>query len=243
MSDTPVMQQLKRTTARDVAHRFGRQWKGLVFMGLWIGLLFVCAGRVDWIRGWACVGIYLVSMASTGIIVHHANHDLLERRATWQQKDTKRFDKAFIAIFIPLTVIQPAVAGLDVVRFQWSAMPIWTILPAASLFLLAMAVVTWTLATNPYAENSVRIQSERGQTVIRSGPYSFVRHPMYAGSVVMYPATGWMFGSIAALAIGCVMSILLIIRTALEDRTLRRELSGYADYCLVTRWRLLPGIW
>lgn len=242
MSDTSTLQQGKGST-QTVVHSIGQQWKGLAIMVSWIALLFACAGRLDWMRGWVCAGIYVASMVATGTIVHHANHDLLERRAKWQHKDTKGFDKVFLAIFLPLTLIQPAVAGLDVVRFRWSSMPFWTVFPAAGIFLLGMALVTWTLATNPYAENSVRIQSERGQNVIRSGPYVFVRHPMYVGSILMYPATGWMFGSIAALIVGILMAVLLIVRTALEDRTLRRELPGYAEYALVTRFRLLPGIW
>ncbi|HUO15500.1 MAG TPA: isoprenylcysteine carboxylmethyltransferase family protein [Verrucomicrobiae bacterium] len=242
MSNSQTIQPKKVSTGV-VVRRVRQQAKGLVFMALWITLLFVCAGRVDWIRGWICIAVYLVGVAATGMIVHHANHELLERRAQWQHKDTKGFDKIFLAIFFPLTVIQPAVAGLDVVRFHWSAMPSWTILPAAGLFLLAMALITWTLATNPFAESTVRIQSERSQSVIRSGPYAVVRHPMYVGMILMYLATGWMLGSTAALIFGIPMAVLLIIRTGLEDRTLRHELPGYADYSLVTRYRLLPGIW
>lgn len=242
MSNSPSIQP-KGISAGVVARRIGQQAKGLVFMALWITLLFVCAGRAGWIRGWVCVGIYLIGVTATGMIVHHANHELLERRAKWQHKDTKGFDKIFLAIFFPLTVIQPAMAGLDVVRFHWSAMPPWTILPATGLFLMAMALLTWTLATNPYAESTVRIQSERGQSVIRSGPYAYIRHPMYVGMILMYLATGWMLGSMAALLVGILMAVLLIVRTALEDRTLRRELPGYADYSQVTRYRLLPRIW
>ncbi|HUN83595.1 MAG TPA: isoprenylcysteine carboxylmethyltransferase family protein [Terracidiphilus sp.] len=235
--------QPKSISLEVVARRIGQQAKGLVFMALWIALLFLCAGRADWIRGWVCVGIYLISVAATGMIVHHANHNLLERRAKWQHRDTKGYDKIFLVIFFPLTVIQPAVAGLDVVRFHWSSMPSWTIFPAAGFFLLSMALVTWTLATNPYAESTVRIQFDMGQSVIHSGPYAFVRHPMYVGMILMYPATGWMLGSTAALIVGIFMAVSVIVRTALEDRTLRNELSGYAEYSLVTRYRLIPGIW
>jgi protein-S-isoprenylcysteine O-methyltransferase Ste14 len=182
-------------------------------------------------------------MAAVGLIVRRFNAPLMEARAKWRREDTKRFDKVFLAVFLPLTFIQPAVAGLDAVRFGWSSMPFGLMYAGAVLFALAMVLIAWTMAVNRYAETSVRIQTDRGHTVIASGPYRAVRHPMYVGAILMYVATPLILGSVWALAVSGLMIVLFIWRTALEDRTLRRELSGYEAYAARTRYRLLPGLW
>jgi protein-S-isoprenylcysteine O-methyltransferase Ste14 len=164
-------------------------------------------------------------------------------RARWRRKDTKPFDKVFLATYMPFVVTQPAVAGMDAVRFHWSSLPFGCVYIGAALYLLAMALIAWVLCTNPYAETSVRIQRDRGHTVITTGPYRFVRHPMYVGAILMYVTTPLVWGSLWALAVGGVIAVLFLVRTALEDKTLRRELPGYEDYASRTRYRLLPGVW
>jgi len=134
-------------------------------------------------------------------------------------------------------------AGMDAVRFRWSSMPFVSVYIGAVLYGLSMALVGWVLCTNPFAESSVRIQHDRGHTVVSSGPYRFVRHPMYVGSCFMYAATGLILGSVWALLDAGLLAILLVVRTALEDRTLRRELAGYEEYASRTRCRLIPGVW
>lgn len=208
-----------------------------------IGSLFLGAGRVDWIRGWICVALWIVGLTTVGLISHHYNAGLMQARAKWNRKDTKRFDKIFFAVYVPLLLVQPAVAGLDVVRFRWSSLPFGFVYLGALLFALAMVLIGWVLSINPYAETSVRIQNDRGQSVVTSGPYKIVRHPMYVGAVLMYLGMPLVWGSVWALLLGAVISLLFIPRTALEDRTLRRELSGYEDFTTRTRYRLLPGVW
>ncbi len=212
-------------------------------MALWIAAAFVSAGRLDWTRGWICVSAYVVIMLMAGFLVRRRNPALLAARANWRRKDTKPFDKLILSIYLPLTFVQPAVAGLDAVRFGWSAMPFWTLYLGLALFALAMTFITWVMLVNPHAETTVRIQTDRGHTTVTSGPYRLVRHPMYAASILMYPATALMFGSVWALAVAGVIAVLLVWRTALEDRTLRRELSGYEEFTAHTRYRLIPGLW
>jgi len=89
----------------------------------------------------------------------------------------------------------------------------------------------------------VRIQKERNQTAVTTGPYRYVRHPMYVGAIVMFPATGLALGSWWAVAIGGVLSLLFVWRTAMEDRVLLRELPGYQEFAAATRYRLVPGVW
>jgi protein-S-isoprenylcysteine O-methyltransferase Ste14 len=209
----------------------------------WIIALFGAAGRLDWTRGWICVALYVVGMAAIGLIVRRFNAPLMEARAKWRRKDTKSFDKVFLRILIPLVYVQAAVAGLDVVRFRWSSMPFDLVYGGAILFALAIALIAWTLAVNRYAETTVRIQTDRGHSVVESGPYRIVRHPMYVGAILMYLATSLILGSVWALALAGLLAALFIWRTALEDRTLRRELSGYEEYAARTRYRLVPGLW
>ncbi len=213
------------------------------YMFFWTALLFVSAGTLHWRRGWICSLSYFVIMLGVGLAIWRHNPTLFAARGKWRRSDTKLFDKIFLPFFFVFNIGQPAIAGLDVMRFHWSTMPFWTVYLGLALFASAMLFVTSVLAVNPWAESTVRIQTDRGQQVVRSGPYRLVRHPMYLGTIVMYPSVALMLGSMWALADAAAIAVLFIIRTALEDRTLRRELPGYEDYTLFTRWRLFPGIW
>jgi protein-S-isoprenylcysteine O-methyltransferase Ste14 len=168
---------------------------------------------------------------------------LMEARANWRHADTKRFDKIFLAVYLPLVSIQPAVAGLDAVRFLWSSMSFAFVYIGTILFVFGIVLIGWALSVNKYAETSVRIQTDRGHTVVTSGPYRLVRHPMYVGTILMYLGTPLVWGSVWALLLGALMGVLLIWRTAREDRTLRNELAGYEEFTTRTRYRLLPGLW
>jgi protein-S-isoprenylcysteine O-methyltransferase Ste14 len=212
-------------------------------MILWIALLFAGAGRFDWARGWIAAAVYVLTMTATGALVHRCNPGLLEARAKFIRKDTPSFDRIFMWIYLPLTYIQVLVAGLDAVRFRALLLPQWTLVPGIALFLAAMAMVTWTFLVNPFAETRVRIQPDRSHTVVSTGPYHIVRHPMYVGSILMYPATAMMLGSGWAMAVAALILVLIVWRTAEEDRFLHRELPGYLEFAAHTRYRLIPGLW
>lgn len=209
----------------------------------WAAALFGSAGRLDWKRGWVCLALYTLGMSAIGLVVSRSNPSLMRARSKWRRGDTKTFDKAFLGALIPLGLLQPAVAGLDAVRFHWSALPLGLGFLGAALFVPAIALIAWSMAINPFAETSVRIQADRGHTVIQSGPYRIVRHPMYVGSILMYLSTPLILGSFWALAFTVSIVALFIWRTALEDRMLRRELAGYEGFAARTRFRLVPGLW
>jgi protein-S-isoprenylcysteine O-methyltransferase Ste14 len=212
------------------------------FVIFWFVGLFGCAGRLDWMRGWVYLGLALFGMLITFVAIQSWNPTLMEARSKFHQENTKRFDVVIMSIFLPLQMLQPAVGGLDA-RFGWSHMPMATLYWGAILVFLASAWIGWALAVNRFAEASVRIQKERGQIVVSWGPYRFVRHPMYAGLLVMYPAGALVLGSFWVLAMAGLIVALLIVRTVLEDRTLHNELPGYGEYAAQTRYRLLPGLW
>lgn len=209
----------------------------------WIGALFPSAGRLDWVRGWISVALWLVGMTAFILIVSHYNPTLLEARRKWRHKDTKPFDKIFLVAYLPLVFLQPVLAGLDAVRFRWSSIPFGFVYIGSIFFVLGMALMTWVMAVNPFAESTVRIQTDRGQTVVTSGPYRIVRHPMYVGAILMYLGPPLIWGSVWALVVGGVIAVLMIWRTGREDETLRHELFGYEEYATRTRYRLVPGVW
>ncbi len=212
-------------------------------MTLWLALCFLGAGRINWIAGWICAGVYAVAMMVAGAVVTRSNPALMDARMDWRHHPMTKFDKIILAFYLPLTFLQPFVGGLDAGRFHWLLVPPIALIPGVLLFVAAMGLVVWTMTMNPFAESTVRIQAERGHHVVTGGPYRFVRHPMYLGMVLMYPATALMLGSGWAMVVAGVMAVLLIWRTAQEDIFLTRELSGYREFTTYTRFRLVPGLW
>jgi len=168
----------------------------------------------------------VIAMTIVGAVVHHYNAPLMEARAKWPRKDTKPFDKVFLAIYMPIVFIHPMVAGLDAVRYHWSSTPFAFVYVGAILFALAMVLIAWVMMVNPFAETSVRIQTDRGHTVVTSGPYRIVRHPMYLGAILMYTATSLVWGSVWALVLAALIAGLMIWRTSREDQTLRQSLPA-----------------
>jgi len=182
-------------------------------------------------------------MSAVSSIVRHYNAPVLKARANWRHKDTKSFDKIFIAAYLPLISIQPIIGGLDGGRYHWTSMPFGLVYLGVLLFALSMALITWVMVVNPFAESSVRIQTERGHTAVTTGPYRFVRHPMYVGIILLFVSSALIWGSGWALNLAGLLAVLLVWRTSREDQTLRQELAGYEQYAARTPYRLLPGVW
>jgi len=209
----------------------------------WSGSLFLIAGRLDWMRGWISAVLWVTGMTMIGVVGYRYNPAVMNARAQRHRKDTKHFDKVFWAVYFPLVFIQPAVAGLDVARFRWTSMPFGSVYAGALAFGLGIVLIVWVLCVNPFAEATVRIQADRGHTVVMSRPYRFVRHPMYLGALLMYTGMPLVLGSVGALTLGAAIVALMIWRTSREDLTLRQELPGYEEFTQRTRYRLLPGVW
>lgn len=208
---------------------------------LYTSLAFFGAGRLDWMRGWIYAAVFVAVSLGGALIIQLANPGLLEARAKGIRKDTKPFDKRFYLVFLPLIILYPLLAGIDAARFSWAPLPLWTVIPGALLFVSGSVFGTWTMVVNAHAETTVRLQDE--QRVVTSGPYRFVRHPMYLGTLFGLPGTALMLGSGWALLPMILIILLFLWRTAREDQALRQELAGYEDYTNTTRYRLLPGVW
>jgi len=209
---------------------------------LFIAAVFWPAGTIDWLAGWVYVGFVAASMIATVVLVRHINPELIERRLQVGE-GTKRWDRIWSAIFRPLFVFIHIVAGLDAMRFAWSTMSQWLWPVGFALFASGMALVAWAMAVNRFFETNVRIQTDRGHRVIDAGPYAVVRHPGYVGFAGWCLAVPMMLGSWWAFVPAVLAVVSLAVRTVMEDRTLREELPGYADYTRRVGYRLIPGIW
>lgn len=201
--------------------------------------LFIPAGRLDWVWGWALVAITTVWVIAIALV---SGPELLAERAQ-ARKGTKAWDMVLLGFVGLAAMARPIVAGLDV-RFEWTAhMPVGLHIAALAIAVLGYALGIWAMASNPFFSKTVRIQDDRGQTVATGGPYRIVRHPGYVGAIAFELAIPIMLGSWWALIPGGLAALVFVIRTALEDKTLQEDLPGYTEYAQQTRYRLLPGIW
>jgi protein-S-isoprenylcysteine O-methyltransferase Ste14 len=160
-----------------------------------------------------------------------------------RRKDAKTWDKIILVVYSILTMIMLAVAGLDAVRYQWTHVPLMVKALGFLGFIPAYMLVFWTMMENRYLSEIVRIQEERGHEVCTTGPYRYVRHPMYVGVIIFVLCLPLALGSFYALFLGVLIILVFLIRTSLEDKTLQNELPGYKEYAEQVRYRLVPGIW
>jgi protein-S-isoprenylcysteine O-methyltransferase Ste14 len=204
--------------------------------------LFWSAGKIDWWPAWASLAVMLAWMIATAIVIFRFNPDLLADRLG-SRKGAKHWDAAIVSILGLTTLVRYIVAGLDQ-RYGWTGgFPLAAQVAALTVCFLGYALFVWATASNTFFSYIVRIQTERGHAVATGGPYRYVRHPAYVGAILYELAVPVLFASWWALLVSGLNAILLILRTALEDRTLQAELTGYADYTRQVRHRLLPGIW
>ncbi len=208
-------------------------------------LFFAAAGRIDLPRAWAYIIVQALIMTFIFILMLVRFPEMAKVvNARGEVKMPKLWDKLF-AIFYALAtmLLMPIIAGLDVGRFGWSELNLWWMGLGFFLFFFAMFISEWALFENRFFETGVRIQKERGQKVISTGPYAIVRHPGYIAFILLYFSSPLIIGSFYTLFVSLFTALLLVIRTALEDATLQKELEGYVEYMKKTRYRLIPFVW
>jgi protein-S-isoprenylcysteine O-methyltransferase Ste14 len=202
-------------------------------------LLFVSAGRLLWYWAWIYLGTYIVIITINAFILPN---DLIEERGK-SKENVKKWDKVIMMLNIFPALGLLVVAGLDC-RFSWAPkLNSWIQVVALVLMIIGNAFFTWAMLSNHFFSTAVRIQFDRGHQVAIGGPYNYMRHPGYVGFIVINLATPLILGSLWALIPGAIMAVLFIIRTALEDSTLQKELEGYKEYAQKVKYRLIPGIW
>jgi protein-S-isoprenylcysteine O-methyltransferase Ste14 len=221
------------------------KWKviyGVISVGLFFFAIFYLAGKLDWIRGWLYIALVTCGQGASACYIWQRNPEVLIRRGEIGE-NTKVWDRILLGIFGLMFVGILGVGALDA-RYAWSSMT-WHWWPVgAALYLAFVVVLTWAMTANPHFEKVVRIQADRNHQVIDTGPYAIVRHPGYLATIIGFilPAP-LLLGSWFAFAPAILTTICLIVRTVLEDRTLRKELPGYEEYAKRVRYRLLYGIW
>jgi protein-S-isoprenylcysteine O-methyltransferase Ste14 len=204
-------------------------------------LIFGLAGRLDYWQGWVYIALSTAIVVLMGTVLT-PHPELIEERLNPKQ-GMKSWDKLYFGLSTPMYLICMLVGGLDA-RFGWTrAMPPLVYWSSVALYLLGQGIFLWARYTNRFFSSVVRIQTDRGQTVCNQGPYRIVRHPGYVGGIIMAPAMGLVLGSWWAVIPQLFASLLLIWRTAREDKVLQAELPGYTEFAQETKYRLLPGIW
>jgi protein-S-isoprenylcysteine O-methyltransferase Ste14 len=232
-----------KTGARAEVKRGILRWTGqmLVSLAVFGAILFLAAGRLDWIAGWAFLGMNALTQALSAVILIPRQPDMLAGRSRVQE-GTKAWDRFFAPAIMLGTVAIIITAGLDA-RFRWSIPNNGLLGLGLALAFCSQMFVLWAMASNPFFATTVRIQNDRGHTVTNNGPYRLVRHPGYLGSVFYNLVAPLVLGSLWTFLPAALTIALIITRTGLEDRTLRAELPGYREYATVVRYRLIPGIW
>ena len=206
-------------------------------------LLFIPAGSWKFWQGWILLGVTFIP--STLAFLYFYKHDpqLIERRLQSKEKISEQ--KLLMRVSKPVFLAAFLLPGLDY-RLGWTrtslgAVPLWLILLCQALILGGLLLVVWVMKVNSFASRTIQV--EAGQRVISTGPYRMVRHPLYSGSLVMWLATPLALGSYIAWPAFALLIPFYVFRLLNEEKVLRQELPGYPEYCLRTRFRLVPFVW
>jgi protein-S-isoprenylcysteine O-methyltransferase Ste14 len=206
-------------------------------------LLFACAGTLDWPAAWVFLAVSATLGPACGLWLAKTDPALLaERMRPTFQADQPAADKKFMLTFVLVTLIWLVAIGLDR-RAQASDVPLVLQALGLAMYLLSNAFIMWVFRVNSFAAPVVKVQAARHHHVISSGPYAFVRHPMYSGIMLFFVGVPLLLGSWWGVAIAPVFAILFAIRARIEERALVEGLPDYADYAARVRYRLVPGLW
>jgi protein-S-isoprenylcysteine O-methyltransferase Ste14 len=206
-------------------------------------LLFASAGTLDWSAAWVFLVVSAIIGPACGLWLAKTDPALLaERLRPTFQADQPAADKKFMLTFVVATLIWLVAIGLDR-RAQASDVPLPLQALGLAMYLLSTAFIMWVFRENSFAAPVVKVQAERHHRVVSSGPYAFVRHPMYSGIMLFFFGVPLLLGSWWGVAIAPVFAILFAIRARIEERALVEGLPDYADYAARVRYRLVPGLW
>ena len=208
---------------------------GIIVVGL---MLFLPAGSLNYWQAWLFMGILFIPF--TFVILYFLKHDLefLERRMRYKEKEAE--EKTIIKIGQILFLIGFLTPGFDY-RFGWSNVPFWVVIVSDVIIFLSYMLVFLVFKENTYASRIVEV--DKKQKVITTGPYAFVRHPMYSGIIPMYLCVPLALGSYVAVIFFAPVIIIVILRIFDEERLLLKDLEGYKEYTEKVKYRLVPGIW
>jgi len=205
-------------------------------------VFFLAAGTLSWFYGW--IFLILFYSFSFGIVLWMLRHSpgLIKER-TGFKSDEPTWDKAYVILLVILFGIWWISMPLDAVQFHWSQMPTWLHVVGAIVVLCSFYLFYLTYKENPYLLSAVRVQEDRGQTVVSTGPYRYVRHPLYTGALLFFLGSGSLLGSWIGVLLGLLLVGILARRAVREERVLRMGLKGYDAYMALVKYRLIPHVW
>lgn len=214
----------------------------VVFLAFLIASVFAPAGTFAWRNGWLFIVVMAAAVASVSFGIFRASPELAQERRT-AVKHAQAWDRALVPWITGLPLVTVVLAGLGR-RFGWpSFVPAWSTWPAVALMAAGSALAYFGMRANRFFSSYVRVQNDRDHVVVDHGPYAWLRHPGYAGSLAVTLATPILLDSLPGLLLAGVTALLTVVRTYLEDRMLARELPGYRAYSDRVRYRLLPLVW
>lgn len=215
-----------------------------VMLALQMIIFFISAGHVVGPRPWTFFGASFMQYALSTAVQYKLNPELLVQRLKRKREGSKLWDEILMRVSnLTVLIAVPAMAGLDIGRFQWSDLDVQFAVLGFVFFIVSTILINWAMAVNPHFEPTVRIQKDRGHSVISSGPYKIVRHPGYLAGILYTLSIPLIIGSVFTFIPVGIYVILFIISTSLEDRTLHKELDGYSEYAKQVKHKLFPGIW
>ncbi len=215
-----------------------------LMLSIQIVLFIVSAGHTAGLRPWIFFGASFLHYSVSTVVQYKLNPELLIQRLKRKREGSKLWDEILMrASNLMVLVAIPIIAGLDVGRFYWSSLDIYFAVVGLALFFISTILLNWAMIVNPYFEQTVRIQKDRGHKVITSGPYKIVRHPGHLAGILFALSIPLIIGSAFTFIPAGIYCLLIVTRTLLEDRTLQKELDGYSEYTKEVRYRLFPGIW
>ena len=206
-------------------------------------LLFGTAGTFKWPEAWFYLILQFSFSVSLSIWLSRNDTELLKDRMTFMKKTAKRWDKTILLISILFIIPYMGLPGLDAVRYQWSSVSLPGKAASFSGIIASFTLIFLVMRENTFLSRVVEIQKERGHRVITTGPYRYVRHPMYVGVIILFFSIPISLGSLWTLIPTAALTVLIIVRTYLEDKMLHSELEGYEEYAEKVQYRLVPGIW
>ena len=212
----------------------------IVVMG---ALLFVPAGTLRWPAAWVFLGTIAILGVACGLWLAKTDPALLaERMPPMMQRDQPAADKKFMLAFGFVALIWFLAIGLDR-RYHPSGVPLALQVLGWAMLLMSTGFIMWVMRENSFAAPVVKLQTERGHRVISTGPYAWVRHPMYTGTILFFVGAPLLLGSWWGVAMSPLFVVLFAVRVRIEERALLAGLPGYGDYAARVRYRLVPGLW
>lgn len=217
--------------------------QNLIWVVVMGALLFMPAGTLHWPAAWVFLGtIAILGIAGGSWLAKYDPALLAERMHPMMQSDQPSADKIFMLVFGFVALIWFLAIGFDK-RYHASDMPLGLQVLGFAMLVLSGGFIMWVMRENSFAAPVVKLQTERGHRVVSTGPYAWVRHPMYSGTVLFFVGAPLLLGSWWGVAMSPLFVLLFAIRVRIEERALVAGLPDYADYARRVRYRLVPGLW